>query len=1394
MALRVLPSECVAEGPGLTGKFTAQQVRTSFTIAACGRGGQRATAGGETFRVKVRGQGSVDPAVTDKKDGTYLVELTYPISGKYEALVSLGFDPIKGSPFTVVVQSARRPPAPPPPRFGAAAAGFTVSATGPQLEWDPPEHTGGMPLTGYTVYAVRGGDGKSPMAQLGPNTRSCAVPTAAGGAASALYYGFSVSATNEKGEGERSLPGPRPAPFDSSRFDAERAALLSIFAKHASPTAAADGAPGVAVETYCGRASASGELAMVAASYGEGASIVGTTLDRLRRAAAAWEEAGGEPGELAAISADVEGATAHEIGVAMLLHVWDVLVPGGKGLDARALEQIGGACDRRSFLACVEGDPRGATLLGELPELAEALKVHAAEAPQKPLTRQEVLVVAKRGLPRLPIELRAAKLTEAREAAAAAEAAERARREAAEAAERARREAEERRRQQAATRIQACARGMAARRAAAAERARREEEERARLAAEEAARRAAAEAAAATTIQRMWRGRAGRARARRAHEARAAEVARRLALHAESRQRVRQCLAESDAAAWEEERAGRLRRAASAKAVLEAQTRAEAEAEAKAVAAAKAAAAAKGAAKAEEEVRAARVAWEEQAATEADAAAKAAVAEAAAAAKMEEERERALVAIDDERGQLLNESKELRLGRVGSRRRLLTLQSDAAASTAAADAATGAADAAGGELEAWQKRAAAARDGERAAEEEWAALRKKGAEAKLAAEQSAVALGAIASAEAEAIGEFEAAKETVAKRDAAAREELVTARAEEQRATAATKDVERAAAELEEACVKLQRELDMRRAKRAGADKRHTEATAELRRRVEELEAQKGTVLVAREEAGAGEEVLRRAAEEAEAEWKPRSLEVAAMARLLKAECDKREAELGKLRQEVAKSAAAARRAAVGARAAEAALPALRQQLKQQQATRAGLEAAAEAAVTAAAAAEAAAGKERDAAAAEARSVEADAAAAKREQARGAQAMATQVAASRGASQSAERKVQREATAAALARAREAFKSMWAEAGEAEAARCAQLLRAVPVARATASEVALAKFEEEATAAATGAPALTAAEAAAAGKAAAAAAAAADEGARLLRQAKEAALEEAEEARREAAVAAAAEGERGGAEEDGGDEEMATGGSGGVGGGSWLATEAAVAATAAAAARGVAGGMPSERGWQSGSVRGAGLDLPSGVRLVTTDGSRWVVAIKQVPTPGGGVAADVFACTVGDGPARGVVHCCEELSFLCGSQQWRARIADAPLSFELRRCDALAAAEQGAAPRRSTTLEYTDWQGQLREWALPAHVAWCANLPPARSSGRHGGDNDGYPVVVGVPQLVPLPAPLPPLPPIPGHSAAASAVSRGLQGVEPPLAKPIAPWRAALAAAAGPPNFENASG
>ena len=1378
MSVSVVAQECTAEGPGLTGKWTAQQVRSSFTITARGGGGQLVGLGGETFRVKVRGQGSVDPEVKDRKDGTYQVELTYPISGKYEVLISLDRNktPINGSPFAVTVQSARRPPAPTPPRFGA------VTADGvPTLEWEPPEHTGGMPLTGYTVVSAQKGD-PDVLEQLGPEVLSFPLPAAGGASTSAWYYGFQVSASNAKGEGERSAPGPRPTPFDSARLDAERAALLKTFDTQTE----AGGDAAMAVETYCGRASGSGELAAIAASHPSRPSLVAEALGRLRRAGAARDdEVGGAPGGVTTVRADIDGATAHEIAVALILHVWDVLLPGGKDMDERTLQQLGGAPSRQSFLACVEGDERGHAILDGIPQLAEALRAFVAASPQAPLGSKEIEGVARGALPPIPIELEVIRLKEAAAAAAAAaaaeaaerarqeaeEAAERAKQDAAAAAERARQEAEaraerarqeaavaaERARQEAAaaaerarqeaeeeaerarqvaaaaaeharrqaeaeaerarleaeaaarlraaTLIQARLRGMLARRVAAEARARREIEEQARRAAEEKARRDAEEAAAATTIQRFVRGRAGRRRLAEARAVREAEIARRLALHEESKARVRQSHQAAMAAARLEELAGRQHRAAVAAMVADMEAKLAVAEEARAVTAAEEAAAEEARAAAAANTEVARARWEQETAA-ATAEATAAVAAEAVKAKADARaRADALAAVDAERESLLGETHAARQGVVSSKRRLLALENDAVAAVAAAAASDSEVTAVEGQLEELRRRKRVAEEGEAAAEVERLKLESRRGENVRESASASVALLAIAASEVEAVADFEKERAAFAPREAAEREAMVEARTASRCSSAAAEAIDREVHELEEACATLQRQVHARVDRSAAeAAQRQAEATA-LQQRVAELEALCATAELGGEVAA---QVLQRAAAEAEAEWRPRSEEVAALAQILASAGDAKSAEIRKVRQEAAKSLAAAQRAAEGVRTAESALPALRKQLAQQQVTRQRLEEAAAAAVAAATTAAAATKEEATAMAAIERSANGAAAAAKREQQRKTQVMAAQVDQRRDVPPADLRRVQREAAEAPLWSAKAALSSLLAGCAEAEAARCADLLRAVPAVKAAAEEAALAKRNEEASAVAMGALPMAAAVAAAAAREAEVAAAAAAEAAVVLKRCRAEATQEAEEARREAIEARR-------------DDTDAS---------AMLASSQAVSHGARGGDKGVAGGrwggLLSPHGWQSEAVRTAGLDLQAGVRMVLSDGSPWVVTLLQLPprpATGGGEHASrpqmaeaqmlppprshIFACAVGEGPARGVLHCCEELCFMLGPQLWRACVVEAPLGFQLWRYDALATAEGAVAPCRSTVLNYTNWEGEPGRWLLPSAVQWC---------------------------------------------------------------------------------------
>ena len=147
MADQIEALHCTAQGPGLTG-YIAQQIPTTFTITAGGPGDVPATKGGHDFRVTVRGLNRVEPTMTDKGNGTYIVRLTYPMSGKYEVRITLERVQIKGSPFEVVCRAAGRPAPPPPPSFGSKAGGRDC------IEWGEPEHTGGCPLISYSVWKL----------------------------------------------------------------------------------------------------------------------------------------------------------------------------------------------------------------------------------------------------------------------------------------------------------------------------------------------------------------------------------------------------------------------------------------------------------------------------------------------------------------------------------------------------------------------------------------------------------------------------------------------------------------------------------------------------------------------------------------------------------------------------------------------------------------------------------------------------------------------------------------------------------------------------------------------------------------------------------------------------------------------------------------------------------------------------------------------------------------------------------------------------------------------------------------------------------------------------------------------------------------------------------------
>ena len=216
-------AHCTAQGPGLTG-YIAQQLPTRFTIQAAGKGGVPATTGGQDFRITVRGLNRVDPELVDKGNGKYLVKLAYPMSGKYEVRISLERAQIQGSPFEVTVRAAGRPAVPPQPYFGPPGAG-----RGDVLEWDEPEHTGGLPLASYSVWRLpqtRGRMGSRDGVRdsfswellatitqfIEGATRRYELPRLEAGEQRSVHCRcYAISCTNSKGESERGPPGP---PFE----------------------------------------------------------------------------------------------------------------------------------------------------------------------------------------------------------------------------------------------------------------------------------------------------------------------------------------------------------------------------------------------------------------------------------------------------------------------------------------------------------------------------------------------------------------------------------------------------------------------------------------------------------------------------------------------------------------------------------------------------------------------------------------------------------------------------------------------------------------------------------------------------------------------------------------------------------------------------------------------------------------------------------------------------------------------------------------------------------------------------------------------------------------------------------------------------------------------------
>ena len=112
---------CVVEGDGLATAMT--RMLTSFTIEARDAEGNQQGAGGDRFKVEVRGTSVARAKVTDREDGTYLVEYKPSTSGVYSISVTLNGCPLPAAPYKVEVLT----PAPDPAKCLLSGAALTRS-------------------------------------------------------------------------------------------------------------------------------------------------------------------------------------------------------------------------------------------------------------------------------------------------------------------------------------------------------------------------------------------------------------------------------------------------------------------------------------------------------------------------------------------------------------------------------------------------------------------------------------------------------------------------------------------------------------------------------------------------------------------------------------------------------------------------------------------------------------------------------------------------------------------------------------------------------------------------------------------------------------------------------------------------------------------------------------------------------------------------------------------------------------------------------------------------------------------------------------------------------------------------------------------------------------------
>ena len=101
-------AECRMTGEGIETAIVRQLA--SFTITAVDASGEALKHGGDSFKVDMRGSGSIRARTFDNEDGTYTVRYFPNTSGKYHISVTLNGMSLPQSPCTVHVLAARPDP------------------------------------------------------------------------------------------------------------------------------------------------------------------------------------------------------------------------------------------------------------------------------------------------------------------------------------------------------------------------------------------------------------------------------------------------------------------------------------------------------------------------------------------------------------------------------------------------------------------------------------------------------------------------------------------------------------------------------------------------------------------------------------------------------------------------------------------------------------------------------------------------------------------------------------------------------------------------------------------------------------------------------------------------------------------------------------------------------------------------------------------------------------------------------------------------------------------------------------------------------------------------------------------------------------------------------------